>query len=99
MEYFLKLNQAKVMEWELTLPQACLFAFIYQIAPIAQKDGQHWYISRSSVLKQLPMLTSKKETVTTHFRALLKADLVDRKTVGKKQYWMITEKGSTWNRT
>lgn len=105
MRYNLFINQVKVMEWGLNLAQASVFSVLNEAHSWASStifDGEVYYwFSKSKLIKELPVVTDKPDTIKRHLAALEKLGLIRRKTVvegnNTYNYIAITEKGKQWN--
>lgn len=90
------------MEWDLTCPEAVLFAFLFTLPSWAESrviDGTvHSYIAKAKILRELPMLTDKPDTVYRHIKKLSDKGLVNVVRQGGAMFIAITEKGQSWNR-
>jgi DNA-binding MarR family transcriptional regulator len=105
MRYNLYVNQVKALEWGLNLAQSLVFSVLNEANSWASStvfDGDVYYwFSKSKLIEELPMVTSKPDTIVRHLAALEKLGLIRRKIVvdGEKTYLYIsiTEKGKQWN--
>jgi hypothetical protein len=103
MQYYINLNQEKVIEWELSLSNAVIFSWIYEGASWAETkaspDGSIFYfLSRNKCLDDLPMVTTKKDTIWRAYKALEESGLIQFQTQDSKDWIRITDKGKTWRR-
>ncbi|PTY38570.1 hypothetical protein BGP77_11525 [Saccharospirillum sp. MSK14-1] len=103
MLYTLVINQVKAFEWELNLPQAAIFAVVYDAmswANTVSLDGGVWYhLSKSKICSELPIATDKPDTAWRHLKSLEKKDLIEVTSLGKRTLVRLTEKGQEWNRS
>ena len=102
MKYNILINQAKALEWELNLSEAAVFAFVYELPSWAESmhiDGQPWYFaSRNKAIEEVPIITSKPDTMYRLYKSLQDKGLIRWQKVGGREYIQITEKGKTWNK-
>lgn len=104
MQYHLLINQQKSIEWGLDLKLAGLFAFLYEVpswATSVNVGGETWYwISRSKILDEVPVLGVTKNSVYRYMKALEGKGLI---TLGKDKsigmtLMQLTDKAREWNR-
>lgn len=102
MQYTIKINQLRALQWGLNFQQAGLFAFLYECPSWCQQidiDGNvYTFVARTMVCEQMPLLTDKPDTVYRLLRVLRDKGLVDHIKQGKRDLVAITELGRTWNR-
>ncbi len=96
MLFSIYINQKAAIEWGLNLNQAAVFSVIYAAAAWADKDGDYWNISKGKIIKELPLLTDKPDTIYRLQRELLKKELIEKKVVESKDFFRITRKGMVW---
>lgn len=101
MQYFININQQKSVEWELTLNEAFIFAWIYEGASWAQSkvepDGSIFYfLSRKKCADDLPAVTEKTDTIYRLFKSLQEKGLIQFDCSSSKDWIALTEKGRTW---
>lgn len=102
MQYNIYINQIKACEWGLNLQQAALFSFLYEIPSWAEChviSGITWHrIARSKLVFELPILTSKIDTIYRQMRVLVDTGLIEINQQGTVTLVRITTKGKGWNR-
>lgn len=102
MKYNILINQAKALEWELNLSEAAVFAFVYELPSWAESmhiDGQPWYFaSRNKAIEEVPIITSKPDTMYRLYKSLQDKGLIKWQKVGEREYIQVTDKGKTWNK-
>lgn len=102
MKYNILINQAKALEWELNLSEAAVFAFVYELPSWAESmhiDGQPWYFaSRNKAIEEVPIITSKPDTMYRLYKSLQEKGLIKWQKVGEREYIQVTDKGKTWNK-
>ena len=101
MRFSTYINNQKALEWGLNASQAALFDLLNQASSWAEEiviDGAVFYwVSRGSVIRELPLFYSKSDTVYRHFVDLSKKGLTVYLKHGEKDLIRLTEKGKTWN--
>jgi hypothetical protein len=101
MRYSILLNQPRILEWDLNLTQAFLFAFLYELPSWANSitlDNVVYYQAASSkIIQELPLLTDKPDTIKRLKKALSDKDLITSKYIDGKHYIALTEKSRLWN--
>jgi hypothetical protein len=101
MRYTTVINNVKSKDWGLNLPQAYLFAWLYEVPSWAESisvEGVTYYFaSKNKAVEELPMLTSKRDTMTKHYAALVRAGLIQLIKVSGKDYIALTELAKQWN--
>jgi hypothetical protein len=102
MKYNILINQAKAIEWELNLSEAAVFAFVYELPSWAESmhiDGQPWYFaSRNKAIEEVPIITSKPDTMYRLYKSLQDKGLIKWQKVGEREYIQVTDKGKSWNK-
>lgn len=102
MQYNIYINQLKAQEWGLNLQQATLFSFIYELPSWSDCHtigGIAWHrITKGKLAKELPILTSKPDTIYRQMRILVDAGLIEVNHQGSLTLVRITPKGAGWNR-
>lgn len=100
------LNLYRATEWGLSLQQATLFAFIYELPSWAtstrmeDEDRLYYYASHKKIADELPILGMKKDAIYRNINKLIDLGLVDSWVVGgKHNHYAVTEKGKLWNST
>lgn len=101
MQYSLLIDQARSVEWGLNLSEATLFCVVFNAPHWAAetiKGNQVWYwIANAKLAVELPLLTSKPDTIKRLMASLQKKGLINRSTDGRRTYIQITAKGKQWN--
>lgn len=102
MRYNISINQPKAIEWGLSLSEAFTFGFCYELpswADAHEINGKVFYFaSRHKVLKELPLLTDKPDTIYRLYKSLDDKGLIKWIKYGHMDLVNITVKGSTWNK-
>lgn len=102
MQYNININQLEACEWGLNLQQAFLFSFLYELPSWAECHviaGISWHrIAKSKLIKELPILTSKTDTIYRQMRGLSDVGLIEVNQQGAVTLVRITHKGASWNR-
>lgn len=95
------INNVRAVEWELTINEAYLFAWFYELPAWADKvviEGKDYYFaSRYKAIEELPLLTDKPDTMYRYYKALEDKGLVVFKKVDGKDYLQLTETAKKWN--
>lgn len=97
MQFSIYINQVAAVEWGLNLNQAAVFGFIYEAASWASKDGDYWNVSKSKIIEEFPLLTTKPDTIYRLVKVLVEKGLLDKKLIDGKDFYRVTEKGLSWN--
>lgn len=99
MRYGLWIDQCASLEWGLNLKQAHVFAVIYEAATWADRDdaGEFWNLAKSKIIKEIPLVVSKEDTVYRITADLKRLGLIDKKVVESKEFYRITPVGLRWN--
>lgn len=102
MQFTLTINQSKALEWGLNAQQAMLFSFLHQVPTWAdaRQIGDHtWFnISKTKIVKEMPLLTDKPDTAYRVMKQLAKAGLIVMTSRDNKTYIRLTAKAISWNR-
>ncbi|MGP8288997.1 DnaT-like ssDNA-binding domain-containing protein [Vreelandella zhanjiangensis] len=102
MQFTLTINQSKALEWGLSAQQAMLFSFLHQVPTWAdaRQIGDHtWFnISKTKIVKEMPLLTDKPDTAYRVMKQLAKAGLIVMTSRDNKTYIRLTAKAISWNR-
>lgn len=100
------LNLYRATEWGLSLQQATLFAFLYELPSWAastrmeEEDRLYYYASHKKIADELPILGMKKDAIYRNINKLIDLGLVDSWVVGgKRNHYAVTDKGKLWNST
>jgi uncharacterized phage protein (TIGR02220 family) len=101
MEYKPQFNQAKAIEWGLSLQEAILMEWYFRLPTWANQvmdgSGETWYFgSRNKVIDDLPLLTDKPDTVYRWTKVLVKKGLIEIAKFNNQDYIKITDKGRLW---
>lgn len=100
MRYSLYVNQVKSLEWKLTLSEAIILDYI--VRTLAWKstfyiDGKLYYwISRTKVIQDMPIITEKPDTIYNIFKSLHKKGLIVYLKQNAKDLIHITKKSAGW---
>ena len=102
MKYSSYIDNVRSLDWGLTIQQAYIFSWLWDIpswADTAIFDNDVWYFaSKTKALDELPLLTTKIDTVYRHYKSLKDKGLIDIKKVDGKDYIKFTEKSKDWGR-
>ncbi|EJG0961403.1 hypothetical protein C4G95_RS20570 [Vibrio parahaemolyticus] len=101
MRFTLFINQVKTIEWNLTVQQSILFSYLHDLPTWAQCDmfdgKAFWWSGRDKIISELPILTSKPDTIKKYMQALEDKGLIERHTYKNRAYVRVTERGKEWN--
>ena len=101
MQYSLLIDQARSIDWGLNISEATLFCVVFNAPHWAVetiRGNQVWYwIANAKLAAELPLLTSKPDTIKRLMASLQKKGLINRTTDGRRTYIQITAKGKLWN--
>ena len=102
MQYSLLIDQVRSVEWGLNISEAALFCVVSNApswaAEVIIGDKVWYWIANSKLANELPLITSKPDTVKRLMASLQKNGLINRKTDGLRSYIQITNKGKLWNK-
>lgn len=101
MRYNSVINNIKAKEWGLSIQQAYLFSWFYELPSWANKvmieNEVFYFASKNKAVEELPILTDKTDTMYRYYKQLESLDLVTIKKVDSKDYIALTTKGKEWN--
>lgn len=101
MRFSTYINNQKCLEWGLNANQGALFDLLNQSAAWAQPvtiDNEVFYwVSKETVIEQLPLFYNKKDTVYRHFVELQRKGLIEYRKSDDKDLIRLTDKGKEWN--
>lgn len=99
MQCSIVVHQHLALEWGLNFPQAALLNyFVYGLKTDPVKIGGQFYypLSYQELIRALPLMTTKPDTMKRHIKALIDAGLIERKHVGKRPFIRMTDKSKRW---
>lgn len=103
MEFNIVINQVRALEWGLNFQLAGLFSYLHALPSWARSTvigGETFYQVRpEKVIKDLPLLTDKKDTIYRNIRKLQDVGLVHLEIVDKVYFIRISSVGNLWNKT
>ena len=101
MKYTILIDNVTANRWSLNIQESYVFAWIYNLPSWAKRytiDGVDYYFgSRHLAIKELPLLTSKPDTMYRYYKKLEEHGLIKLSKVGSKDVVSITDKGKKWN--
>jgi hypothetical protein len=101
MRYNSVINNIKAKEWNLTIQQAYLFSWFYELPSWANKvmieNEIFYFASKTKAVEELPILTDKTDTMYRYYKQLEEKNLLVIKKIDNKDYISLTEKGKEWN--
>lgn len=102
MQFSIHIDQTKVVEWHLSCSEAVLFSFLYSLPSWANQviiNGKaYFYITKSKIIDELPILTNKPDTVYRLIKGLKEKGLVDVVRQNNAMHIALTDTARTWNR-
>lgn len=102
MENQLYVNQLKSQEWGLSMGEALLFSFVVSPGEWVDRlpeDPRFIWMANSKLAEELPLVISHKGSARRHMASFEEKGLVERRVVGNRSYYRVTEKGQTWRKT
>ncbi|MGJ8516894.1 DnaT-like ssDNA-binding domain-containing protein [Carnimonas bestiolae] len=101
MQFSVLINQAKALEWGLNMPQAMLFAFVYECPswckPVSKDDEIFYALSKQKVVDELPLLGAP-DTVYRNLKVLAKRGVIELSYTNQITLVRLTDKGRQWNK-
>lgn len=101
MRYNSTINNVKANEWGLTIQQAYLFSWFYELPSWANKvmieNEIYYFASKNKAIEELPILTEKPDTMYRFYKQLECLDLVIIRKIDGKDYVALTTKAKEWN--
>lgn len=101
MRYSTIINNIKANEWGLTIQQAYLFSWFYELPSWANKvmikNEIFYFASKFKAIEELSILTDKSDTMYRYYKQIESLDLIVIKKIDGKDYIALTEKGKEWN--
>ena len=101
MRYNSVINNIKAKEWDLTIQQAYLFSWFYELPSWANKvmieNEIFYFASKNKAVDELPILTDKLDTMYRYYKQLEEKELIVIKKIDNKDYISLTSKGKEWN--
>ena len=101
MRYNSVINNIKAKEWDLTIQQAYLFSWFYELPSWANKvmieNEIFYFASKNKAVEELPILTDKLDTMYRYYKQLEEKELIVIKKIDNKDYISLTSKGKEWN--
>ena len=101
MQFSLHIDMVAIQRWEISIQQAAVFSYIYTCPAWCEKDpndSDYFNISNGKLATELPSVSSKRDTMLRHILGLVRAGVIERKSINKKQYIKLTNKGKSWNK-
>lgn len=101
MRYSSTINNLKASEWGLSIQQAYLFSWFYELPSWANKvmieNEIFYFASKNKAVEELPILTDKTDTMYRYYKQLEELDLIVIKKIDNKDYVSLTSKAREWN--
>ncbi len=102
MRNHLYVNQVKAIEWRLTIQEAHIFSFCYELPSWADKiivnNEIYYFAARQKAVEELPILTDKPDTIYRNYKKLENKGLIIYKKHNNKDVIRLTKKGQDWNK-
>ncbi len=101
MKYILHINQEQAIKLGMkNINQAIIFDLLTSAStwaePVIYENKVYYWVARQVVVKELPLLNLKEDTVYRHFKFLDEIDLINYIKVSKKDCINITKKGKKY---
>lgn len=101
MRYNSLINNVKSKEWGLSIQEAYLFSWMYELPSWASKvsieNETFYFASKNKAVEDLPILTEKTDTMYRYYKKLEEKDLIVVKKIDSKDYIRLTNKAKKWN--
>lgn len=101
MRWSTTINNKVALDFGLDIKTAYLFAWVYELPSWAESvliQGKTYYFaSKTKAVTELPLLTTKIDTMYRYYKQLENIGLIDIKKIDGKDYIHILEKGKSWN--
>lgn len=103
MRYNIYINQTKAIEWNLSLTEAAIFAYLYELPSWAEKNIQNsnegiWFFcAKTKIIKEFPLITDKINTIYKVLKSLQEKGLIKVKFEFGKDWIQLTEKSKEYN--
>lgn len=101
MRYSATINNVKAVDWGLNVQQAYLFVFFYELPSWAEsivKGGKtYFFASKNKAIKEMPLLTDKRDTMYRYYKQIEKKGLIEIIKVDGKDYVRLLPKAKEWN--
>lgn len=101
MQYNINLDMVSISRWSLNVQQGVVFSFIHFAGTWADRaadDAEFFNVSNGKLVNELGCVTDKRDTMLRHVLKLVDTGVIERRTIRRKQYLRITEKGKMWNK-
>lgn len=100
MKFTLYLHPVKIKEWGLTMSEAVIFSFCYELPSWATPiniDGENYYFGDRGKASEETGIELKEDTVYRVYKSLSEKGLIVYKKHKHMDLISVTEKGRTWN--
>lgn len=101
MRYTVFINQKRALEWGMSLQEAFVYAFLYELPSWAETltigNQIYYFAARQMVAEQIPLLSKKTDTVYRYFKKLEGLGLIELIRVGNRDYIALTSEAEKWN--
>ena len=102
MRYSIHIDQVTALKWGLSINQAFVYDYLYGLSSWAdniQMDGEVFYFaSKNKTVQELPMITTKTDTIYRYYKNLESLGLIQLKKVDNKDYIRLVKTyAKQWN--
>ena len=101
MRYSSTIRNQKALDWNLSLQEAYLFSWMYELPSWADKvvigNDVYFFASKGKAIEEMPLLTDKPDTMYRYYKSLESKGLITIKKIDNKDYISLTEKAQQWN--
>lgn len=101
MRYSTIIDNITSIKWGLNIQESYLFSFIFEARAwtntIEINGLDYFFLSRNKVVKEIPLLTTKTDTIYRYYKSLESLGLIIYIKDGKRDFICITDKGKQWN--
>lgn len=99
MEYSIYINQKAAVNWDLSMAESMMFAYLVSscgwMAALSDDTRFKW-ASNTKLAEELPLVCEHQGSVRRHMKTLESKELIERRVVGNRSYFRITDKGALW---
>lgn len=101
MQYNINLDMVSISRWSLNVQQGVVFSFIHFASSWADRsadDPEFFNVSNGKLVTELSCVSDKRDTMLRYVLKLVDVGVIERRTIRRKQYLRVTEKGKMWNK-
>lgn len=99
MKFTSQINNVAAYKWGLNLQEAVLFDWLSVLPTWAEKyqDNENlFFASRNEACRELPLLTTKPDTIYRYYKSLDHKGIIKYQKIGGRDYIEFTEKTKDW---